>query len=408
MSRAGYPGCYCPITSWTDKNMFIAHWQAYHIDQHTSHIVCEHEKDGILCHYMTDRESDMKSHIHNLHQDAVAKKQARDSYVSENAWLDLTSSWWIKDLEMNFKTFPESRVGSIHTLSVWVIMDTKAEHPRTKNNGFRVPVYDSEEWATMKFLGTNTIKEMNTALAANAKTKAEPAKTKKVKTLRSCRIKSRELVESDSDSNDDSAIKAIQAVQKTKTISKDKSLLVPETLSGQVEYDARHHAKLSGVTDIQQSIVTSSPDAMTKFGQTQVQTKLSEYLEKVQTLATGSGNTSVSAAQVLKGFTILKKDPASNVQSTSKDDKSSKENDDEKAPAKFDNKGFKIPQGIAHQRKKKLDAEERRKIIILILARELESSGLLIDMVKIRQELKPYCLKENECRCYLIYLKNQE
>ncbi len=120
-------------------------------------------------------------------------------------------------------------------------------------------------------------------------------------------------MESDSDSNDDSAITAKQAVQKMKTISKDKSLLVPETLSGQVEYDAHHRAKLSGVTDIQQSIVTSSPDAKTKFGQTQVQTKLSEYLEKVQTLPTGSGNTSVSAAQVLKGFTIPKKDPASNV-----------------------------------------------------------------------------------------------
>ncbi len=87
----------------------------------------------------------------------------------------------------------------------------------------------------MKFLGTNTIKEMNRALAAKTKTKAEPAKAKKGKTWRSCLIKSRELVESDSDSNDDSAITAKQAVQKTKTISKDKSFLVPETLSGQVE-----------------------------------------------------------------------------------------------------------------------------------------------------------------------------
>ncbi len=49
MSRPGYPGCYCPITSWTDKKMFIAHWQSYHINQHTSRILCEHEKDGIIC-----------------------------------------------------------------------------------------------------------------------------------------------------------------------------------------------------------------------------------------------------------------------------------------------------------------------------------------------------------------------
>ncbi len=56
MSRPGYPGCYCPITNWTDKKIFIAHWQAYHIDQHTSRIVCEGEKDGNLCQYMTDPE----------------------------------------------------------------------------------------------------------------------------------------------------------------------------------------------------------------------------------------------------------------------------------------------------------------------------------------------------------------
>ncbi len=145
----GYPGCYCPITSLTDKKMFIAHWQAYHIDQHTSPIICEYEKDGNLYHYMIDRESDMKSYIHNLHQNAVMKKQASNSYVSENAWLDLTSSWSIKDLERNFKTCPESRSGCHHTLIVWVIMDTKAEDPRMKNHVFRVPVYDSEEWATM-------------------------------------------------------------------------------------------------------------------------------------------------------------------------------------------------------------------------------------------------------------------
>ncbi len=142
---------------------------------------------------MTDRESDMKSHIHNLHQDTVAKKQASNSYVSENAWLDLTSSWSIKDLERNFKTFTESRAGSHPTLIVWVIMDMKAEDPRMSKNVFRVPVYDSEEWATMKSLHTNTIKEMNTALAAKAKTKPETAKTKKNRTLRSRHIKSREL-----------------------------------------------------------------------------------------------------------------------------------------------------------------------------------------------------------------------
>ncbi len=110
MSQSGYPGCYCPITTWSDKKMFITHWQSYHIDQHTSLI------NGVSCHYMTDREGYMKTHIHNLHKEAVTKKQASDSYVSENALLDLTSSWSMKDLERNFKTFPES--GSSNELIV--------------------------------------------------------------------------------------------------------------------------------------------------------------------------------------------------------------------------------------------------------------------------------------------------
>ncbi len=96
MSKPGLPGCYCPILTWTDKKMSIAHWQAYHINQHTSRILCEHSKDAITCHYMTDPEGDMKSHIHNLHRDAVMKKQSSNSYVTENAWLDLTSSWLVK------------------------------------------------------------------------------------------------------------------------------------------------------------------------------------------------------------------------------------------------------------------------------------------------------------------------
>ncbi len=59
MSQLGYSGCYCTITTWTDKKMFIAHWQAYHIDQHTIGILCEQEKDGIPCHYMTDSECEI-------------------------------------------------------------------------------------------------------------------------------------------------------------------------------------------------------------------------------------------------------------------------------------------------------------------------------------------------------------
>ncbi len=61
MSLPGMPGCWCTILVWTSKEMFIAHWHIYHIDQHNSHILCEHKKDVVSCHYMTDREADMKA-----------------------------------------------------------------------------------------------------------------------------------------------------------------------------------------------------------------------------------------------------------------------------------------------------------------------------------------------------------
>ncbi len=57
---------------------------------------------------------------------------------------------------------------------------------------------------------------------------------------------------------------------------------------------------------------------------------------------------------------------------------------------------FKIPQGISHHKKKKLDADERRKIVNHIQSRELDPCGLLMDMVKIRHKLKPYGLTESE------------
>ncbi len=43
MSLAGMLDCWCPITVWNRKEMFIAHWQIYRIDQHTSLIMCEHK-----------------------------------------------------------------------------------------------------------------------------------------------------------------------------------------------------------------------------------------------------------------------------------------------------------------------------------------------------------------------------
>ncbi len=112
---------------------------------------------------------------------------------------------------------------------------------------------------------------------------------------------------------------------------------------------------MSGVTDIQQSLVASSPEATTKFGQTQVQTQLSVYLEKAQTIVAGASKTTVSAAQALKGlnYTIPKKDPAFNIQSTSKDYDSAKEDDDEKTTVKM-TKGLRFPRESSIVRKRSL------------------------------------------------------
>ncbi len=104
MLKPGLPGYWCLIRVWHNKEIFIAHWQIYHIDQHTSPIVCKYMKDGVPSHYMRDQEEDIKQHMHNLHDPVIKEKLATKSYVNENAWLDLTSHWSIKDIMKNYKT----------------------------------------------------------------------------------------------------------------------------------------------------------------------------------------------------------------------------------------------------------------------------------------------------------------
>ncbi len=102
--------------------------------------------------------------------------------MKEKAWLDLTSSWSIKDLERSYKTFLEICCGSTYDLFVWVIMNATEDDPRTKANAFRVPLYESQDWDTMLSVGTYTIKDMTKALAAVEETiSLAPAKTKKIR-----------------------------------------------------------------------------------------------------------------------------------------------------------------------------------------------------------------------------------
>ncbi len=73
----------------------------------------------------------------------------------------------------------------------------------------------------------------------------------------------------------------------------------------------------------------------------------------------------------------------------------------------IDDDGFKILQGIQHHLNKKLEASQRLKIVKRIFDRDLDPSGVLIDIVKVQHKLTPYGLSDREWRCYLLYLKNR-
>ncbi len=108
-------------------------------------------------------------------------------------------------------------------------------------------------------------------------------------------------------------------------------------------------------------------------------------------------------------YTIPRIDPASDIQSFSNHyDKMKDSDSDEKPKVEIEDEVFKIPQGTSHHNKKKLEADNHRKIIASILAMDLDPSGHLIDTVKIRHKLKPYGLNENEWRCFLIHHKNAD
>ncbi len=65
--------------------MFMTHWQIYHLDQHIRSIVCEHVRDNLKCHNMTDREADMKHHVCNIHYENIMSPIDSKIYVEENA-----------------------------------------------------------------------------------------------------------------------------------------------------------------------------------------------------------------------------------------------------------------------------------------------------------------------------------
>ncbi len=147
-------------------------------------------------------------------------------------------------------------------------------------------------------LGTSTIKDMVNEMGDRGD---PPTQTvyKRTRKRKNRRTKSKATVESDNpDSNDEKLTKATggkgvkssskpvphSSQTELKTIIKDSILLMPERVkSGQTEFNERHRAKVSGAMDIQQSNMSSDPNATVNFGASQVSTQLSEHLQRTQT-----------------------------------------------------------------------------------------------------------------------------
>ncbi len=86
-----------------------------------------------------------------------------------------------------------------------------------------------------------------------------------------------------------------------------------------------------------------------RFGLTQVSTQLSEHLEKTKASESASGRVTRSTSQVIRdlNYTIPKINQASEVQSTSTEEDSAKEDNNEKPTMEIDDEGFKIPQRLS-------------------------------------------------------------
>ncbi len=142
---------------------------------------------------------------------------------------------------------------------------------------------------------------------------------------------------------------------------------MPERVkSRQTEFDERHCAKLSGATDIQQANMSSDPNTTVNFGASQVSTQLYEHLQRAQTsLSTAIGQKDLSsmvtrsAGQVIKDLNnkIPRVNPTDTVKAKLKElaDNEQKGDNEQKMKVEIDDDGFKIPQGIQHHLKKKLN-----------------------------------------------------
>ncbi len=115
-------------------------------------------------------------------------------------------------------------------------------------------------------------------------------------------------------------------------------------------------------------------------------------------METGRITTRFSAPQIIVNFISarFKARAEEAVKAKSKDKAEMTMDGEQKQKVELNDDGFKFPQGTAYRVKKKLKADERRKIVDRLLKRELDPSGYLVNIVKVRHKLLPYGLSEQE------------
>ncbi len=121
-------------------------------------------------------------------------------------------------------------------------------------------------------------------------------------------------------------------------------------------------------------------------------TQLSEHLQLTKSSSTDhNSRITQSAAQVMKelNYTILRINPASDIQSSLKEEAMTKDDDKDKQKVEIDDRAFKILQGAAYRTKNKLEVDELQKKVEWILNSELDPLGILVDEVQVRHKLKP-------------------
>ncbi len=178
--------------------------------------------------------------------------------------------------------------------------------------------------------------------------------------------------------------------------------------SGQVAFNECHQAKPSGATDIQQSSISSDHNAKKNFVAAQVSTQWSEHAKNfgaaqvftqwlehaknVQGSQPSRGaskelysTTNQSAVQVMTNLTyrIPKVIHQVIVKTTLKDNAEATTRGKEWSKVEVNEDGFKIPQGTAHHSQKRLEADERRKLVDTILKRDLDLSDYLVNVMKV-------------------------